>query len=279
MTSREAIIKHYQAVQQSNAVLQPCNATSKDRRADVGERYYSSGTPAERYWNNMGPENNKRQNISSLLHTIFPDGLAPLANKVAKIERKEQARAAKAAAATAAVSQPEAESGAESACSPADYVTDHVTGIVTSKSSVPLSTKAGDRSRSAAAPKTPASRDHAGLIQQRTSRSPVPATDTAFAASMRNTGMASSTGRRTDAGSPKSNAGYAQHHKHYSHGQKLAASIMWETASGKSQAVRLRQCLTYSEIQMKNRACAEVAQSPLARLELQEAAFRVAQEV
>ena len=64
-------------------------------------------------------------------------------------------------------------------------------------------------------------------------------------------------------------------HEHYSHGQKLAATMLWEAASGKSQPVRLRQCLTYSEIRMKNRPGAE---APVSRVDVQDAAFRVAQE-
>ncbi|KAL0038215.1 hypothetical protein WJX79_008569 [Trebouxia sp. C0005] len=102
-TTVEAIVQHYRGVQQSNAPLQASNAATRDKRTDSGEKYYSNGTPAERYWTSMGAENNsKRQNVSSLLQTIFPDGLAPLANKVAKIELKEQARAAKQAARQAA---------------------------------------------------------------------------------------------------------------------------------------------------------------------------------
>ena len=286
-TNRDAIIKYYQAVQQSNAVLQPSNATAKDRRTDAGEKYYSNGTPAERYWNNMGAENsNKRQNVSSLLQTIFPDGLAPLASKVAKIERREQARAAqqaaKQAAAIAAVSQPE-EADAEvwAVRHAAVYVADHVTGIVTKKGNPALSTTTIDRTGAAAAPATPAARDHAALLQQRSSvasRLSIPAS-AAFGASLTGAGLAANnTGRRSDAASPVYGNGLLQH-KHYSHGQKLAASIMWEAASGKSQSVRLRQCLTHDEIQMKNHACTEAAQSPLSRLDLQEVAFRVAQEV
>ena len=67
-------------------------------------------------------------------------------------------------------------------------------------------------------------------------------------------------------------------HKHYSHGQKLAAAVLWETASGKSQPVHLRQCLTYSEIRMKNLAGRDDARLPLPGTEHQEPARCIALE-
>lgn len=258
-TTVEAIVRHYRGVQQSNAPLQPSNAATRDKRTDSGERYYSNGTPAERYWTSMGSENNsKRQNVSSLLQTIFPDGLAPLANKVAKIELKEQARAAKQAARQAA-----ALAALDHANVPVrlDAVTDHATGVTTSN----------------AVPAQSAEQ----LVQRGGSvmlgrRSPVPLPGSPrVPESQARMNTASSRHpkmyrRTSDAANAVFEVDRKPHHKHYSHGQKLAASIMWEAASGKSQPVRLRQCLTYSEIQMKNLACADLAQIPLARLDLQE---------
>jgi len=258
-TTVEAIVRHYRGVQQSNAPLQPSNAAMRDKRTDSGERYYSNGTPAERYWTSMGSENNsKRQNVSSLLQTIFPDGLAPLANKVAKIELKEQARAAKQAARQAA-----ALAALDHADVPArlDAVTDHATGVTISNA---VSAKSAEQS---------VQRGGSVMLGR---RSPVPFPGSPHVpesqarmntASSRHSKMSR---RTSDAASAVFEVDRKPHHKHYSHGQKLAASIMWEAASRKSQPVRLRQCLTYSEIQMKNLACAELAQIPLARLDLQE---------
>ncbi len=259
-TTVEAIVRHYRGVQKSNAPLQPSNAATRDKRTDSGERYYSNGTPAERYWTSMGSENNsKRQNVSSLLQTIFPDGLAPLANKVAKIELKEQARSAKQAARQAA-----ALAALDHADVPArlDAVTDHATGVTISN--------ADGSAKSAEQSVQPGGSVMLGR------RSPVPLPGSPHVpesqarmntASSRHSKMSR---RTSDAASAVFEVDRKRHHKHYSHGQKLAASIMWEAASGKSQPVRLRQCLTYSEIQMKNLACAELAQIPLARLDLQE---------
>ncbi len=270
-TTVEAIVQHYRGVQQSNAPLQPSNAATRDKRTDSGEKYYSNGTPAERYWTSMGSENSsKRQNVSSLLQTIFPDGLAPLANKVAKIELKEQARAAKQAARQAA-----ALAALDHANVPArlDAVTDHATGVTTSNAVPAQSSLSADQSVQS---------DGSVMLGR---RSPVPlpgGTCVPEPQARMNTASSrhSSVNRRTsDAASAVFEVDRKPRHKHYSHGQKLAASIMWEAASGKSQPVRLRQCLTYSEIQMKNLACAELAQIPLARLDLQEPAYRVAQEV
>ena len=293
-TAVEAIVQHYQAVQQSNAVLQPSNAASKGRRTDSGDqKYYSNGTPAERYWSTMGSENNsKRQNVSSLLQTIFPDGLAPLANKVAKIERKEQAKAAKQAAkqaaAMAAVSHGPAEAAA--ADSGADFVTDHATGIAIRKSSsVAVGIAIGPGlCKAEVSASMPADRRTASL--HRTGQPPTPSLPQGenaheSEAQARTSGLASISSsayaqrRTSDAASAMFRDAVKPQHKHYSHGQKLAATILWEAASSKSQPVRLRQCLTYSEIRMKNLADAELAQSPLSRLDLQESARRVAQEV
>ena len=293
-TAVEAIVQHYQAVQQSNAVLQPSNTASKGCRTDSrDQKYYSNGTPAERYWSTMGSENNsKRQNVSSLLQTIFPDGLAPLANKVAKIERKEQAKAAKQAAkqaaAMAAVSCVPAEAAA--ADSSADFVTDHATGIVIRKSSsvaVGIAIGPGlnkaDVSAMMAADRRTASLNKAGQPQ---TSSVLQGEDVrVFEAQARTSGLASTSSsahvqrRTSDAASAIFRDDVKPQQKHYSHGQKLAATILWEAASSKSQPVRLRQCLTYSEIRMKNLAEAELAQSPLLHLELQESARRLAQEV
>ena len=284
-TTVDAIVKHYQAVQQSNAPLQPSNTATKDKRTDSTEKYYSSGTPAERYWTSMGAENSKRQNVSSLLQMIFPDGLAPLANKVAKIERKEQAKAdrqaARQASALAAVSHAEADAEAtEAADNASDLATDHVTGIITRNSGVviPSTGHVGGRF-------SIGSGDFSGLVGRTRSvmpgsRSPNPPAESVCAsdAQARDAGPASGSNadgyrRTTDAASAIFATANKPHHRHYSHGQKLAASILWEAASGKSQPVKLRQCLTYSEIRMKNFASAELAQLPFARLELQEPAF------
>jgi len=296
----EAIVQHYKAVQQSNEPLQPITAAARDKRSDSGEKYYSNGTPAERYWTSMGGENNsKRQNVSSLLQMIFPDGLAPLANKVAKIERKEQAKAArqaaKQAAALAAVTH--AEAAAEAAAM--DTATDHATGISATRSSGAGSAGMGVGGSSPMAEqlsKQSSARAEAiqrgGSVMQGASspvsggRSPMPQAESVSASESqaRTAGTASSSrhaedSRRTTDAISAVFEDRKPRHKHYSHGQKLAASILWEAASGKSQPVRLRQCLTYSEICMKNLACAELAQLPVGRLDLQEPAYRVAQEV
>ena len=274
-------MQHYRAVQQSNAPLKPSNAATRDKRTDSGEKYFSNSTPAERYWNSMGAENNsKRQNVSGLLQTIFPDGLAPLASKVAKIERKEQAKAAKQAAkqaAALAVSHAEAHEAAGPA-----HAADQDAAVIGGKSRAAVSIepqpppKPVDRAGSTL---------RGGWVKQgRLSPEPTkedvgPSEAQGWAA-----GTASSSGtglhrRTSDAASAVFEKARTPHHKHYSHGQKLAASILWETASGKSQPVRLRQCLTYSEICLKNVACAELAQVPLAHLDLQASVHRFAQEV
>lgn len=229
----------------------------------------------------MGAENNsKRQNVSGLLQTIFPDGLAPLASKVAKIERKEQAKAAKQAAkqaAALAVSHAEAHEAAGPA-----HAADQDAAVIGGKSRAAVSIepqpppKPVDRAGSTL---------RGGWVKQgRLSPEPTkedvgPSEAQGWAA-----GTASSSGtglhrRTSDAASAVFEKARTPHHKHYSHGQKLAASILWETASGKSQPVRLRQCLTYSEICLKNVACAELAQVPLAHLDLQASVHRFAQEV
>ena len=285
----EAIVQHYQAVQQRNAaVLQPSHAASRGRRADTGDKYYNNGTPAERYWGTLGSENNsKRQNVSSMLQTIFPDGLAPLAQKVAKVERKEQAKAARQAArqaaAAAAVSRMEADPAA--ADSTADFVTDHATGIGSRKSSSVAAAIATNSIRTLdAAPSHGADQQGASI---RPGRQPQSLSfKTVCEAQARTSGLATGgiTGgsafadRRTisDAASAIFRTSSKPHEKHYSHGQKLAATMLWEAASGKSQPVRLRQCLTYSEIRMKNLAGTEM---PLSRFDVHEPAFRVAQEV
>lgn len=284
------MVQHYQAVQQSNAVLQPSNAANKDKRTDSGEKYYSNGTPAERYWGSMGSENNgKRQNVSALLQTIFPDGLGPLASKVAKIERKEQAKAAREAARQAAGMCHGAANEAADVYSSADFVTDHATGITTRTNSPAAvatadssSGKLGDLASTAAAQQTASLRrgTQSQTLPQGKGMSVSPSD-----AQARTSGMASGSSttfgdRRTvsDAASAIFKTSAEPHHKHYTRGQKLAATILWEAASGKSQQVRLRQCLTYSEIRMKNLAAA--AEAPVSRVDVQElAAHRVAQEV
>ncbi|KAA6418998.1 MAG: hypothetical protein FRX49_11101 [Trebouxia sp. A1-2] len=270
-TTVEAIVQHYRGVQQSNAPLQASNAATRDKRTDSGEKYYSNGTPAERYWTSMGAENNsKRQNVSSLLQTIFPDGLAPLANKVAKIELKEQARAAKQAARQAAALE-----ALDQANEPArlDGVTDRATGVTTSNAVPAQSSLSADQSV----------QQGGTVMLGRRSPVPLPGGPCMPEPQARMNTVSSRQdriNRRTsDAASAVFEENRKPHHKHYSHGQKLAASIMWEAASGKIQPVRLRQCLTYSEIQMKNLACAQLAQIPLARLDSQEPAYRLAQEV
>ena len=289
LSAVEAIVQHYQAVQQSNAaVLQPSNAGSRDKRIDAGDKYYSNGTPAERYWGSMGSENNsKRQNVSSLLQTIFPDGLAPLAQKVAKVERKEQAKAAKQAArqaaAAAAVSRVEADPAA--ADSSADFVSDPVTGngISMSRSEAiaiaPASSRTPDASPSNVADLQTASIRRG--TQPRALLFKAVCEAQARSGGLADCGSAGGSAfadRRTvsDAASAIFRTSSKPHEKHYSHGQKLAATMLWEAASGKSQPVILRQCLTYSEIRIKNLAGAEV---PLSRLDVHEPAFRVAQEV
>ena len=280
LSTVDMIVQHYQAVQQSNAaVLQPSNATRRDKRTDSGDKYYSNGTPAERYWGSLGSENNsKRQNVSSLLQTIFPDGLAPLAQKVAKVERKEQAKAAKQAARRAAIAAVEAVSQVEAdeaaADSSADFVTDHASGISKSSSAAvatPSSSRTLDESPPVASIRRgvqPRALSFKAVsdAQGRTSGQATASSGGAFA------------DRRTvsDAASAVFRTSTKPREKHYSHGQKLAATMLWEAASGKSQPVRLRQCLTYSEIRMKNLAGAEV---PSSRLDVQDSALRVAQEV
>lgn len=280
----EAIVQHYQAVQQSNAVLQPSNAANKDKRTDSGEEYYSNGTPAERYWSSMGSENNsKRQNVSALLQTIFPGGLGPLASKVAKIERKEQARASRQAARQAGDVRPGAADGA-AADSCADLVVDHATGIaIRSSSSVPV-VMANSRSSSKldGAASTAAAQQTASLRRGTQSQTLLPPQGVegvsvcGSEAHARTSGLASGSSgafadRRTvsDAASAFFRTSAKPHQEHYTRGQKLAATMLWEAASGKSQPVRLRQCLTYSEIRMKNLAAAEM---PLSRIDLQEPA-------
>ena len=288
-TAVEAIVQHYQAVQQSNAVLQPSNAASRDRRTDSGEKYYSNGTPAERYWSTMGSENNsKRQNVSSLLQTIFPDGLAPLANKIAKIERKEQVRAAKQAARQAAampaVSHADADAAAASDSS-ADFVADHATGVLirnsSSSAAVATATTPSIKANSALSDRQASSLQSSGQSQTLPPGEGVSVSE----AQARTMGLASSSStapvqrRTSDAASAMFRNSEQPQNKHYSHGQKLAATILWEAASGKTQPVRLRQCLTYSEIRMKSFAKAELPQPGLLRTDLQESAYRVAQEV
>ena len=283
----KAIVQHYQAVQQSNAaVLQPSNAAGRDKRTDTGDKYYSNGTPAERYWGSLGSENNsKRQNVTSLLQTIFPDGLAPLAQKVAKVERKEQAKAAKQAArqaaAAATVSRVEADPAA--ADSSADFVTGHVTGLDIRKSSSVAAAIAAIAANSSRLPHE--SPSNVADLQTASMRRGIQPRALSFKAvcdaQARTIGLASggSTGgsafadRRTvsDAASAIFRTSSKPHEKHYSQGQKLAATMLWEAASGKSQPVRLRQCLTYSEIRMKILAGAEM---PLLRLDAQSPAFR-----
>ena len=284
LSTVEAIVQHYQAVQQSNAaVLQPSNAASRGNCMDTGDKYYSNGTPAERYWGSLGSENNsKRQNVSSLLQTIFPDGLAPLAQIVAKVERKEQAKAAKTAAreaaAAAAVSRMEAEPAA--ADSNADFVTDQATDVRIRKSgSIAAATATNSFRTLDASPSSVADQQRA---LSRPGKQARPLSFKAVCeAQARTTGLASNgsafADRRTisDAASAVFRTSSKPLKKHYSHGQKLAATMLWEAASGKSQPVRLRQCLTYSEIRMKNLAGAEV---PLLRFDVHESAFRVAQE-
>ena len=242
----------------------------------------------------MGSENNgKRQNVSALLQTIFPDGLGPLASKVAKIERKEQAKVARQAARQAAdVCHGAADTAADEAAaySSADFVTDHATGITTRTSSSAAVATAASTGRLDGSASNAAAQQTASLrrgTQSRTLSLPqgegvsAPASE----AQARTSGLASGSStafgdRRTvsDAASAIFKTSAKHHEKHYTRGQKLAATILWEAASGKSQQVRLRQCLTYSEIRMKNLAAA--AEVPMSHLDVQEpAACRIAQEV
>lgn len=287
LSAVDMIVQHYQAVQQSNAaVLQPSNAARRDRRTDSGDKYYSNGTPAERYWGSLGSENNsKRQNVSSLLQTIFPDGLAPLAQKVAKVERKEQAKAAKqaarraAAAAVEAVSQVEADEAA--AASSAEFVTDHATGISKSSSAAVAMASSSSRTLGESLPSVAdqqTASTRRGIQPRALSFKAVSEAQGRFNAQATASSKGAFADRRTvsDAASAMFRTSTKPREKHYSHGQKLAATMLWEAASGKSQPVRLRQCLTYSEIRMKNLAGAEVSSS---RLDVQDSALRVAQEV
>ncbi|KAK9818060.1 hypothetical protein WJX72_006426 [[Myrmecia] bisecta] len=53
---------------------------------------YHNGTAAERYWASPGSEPPKKQNMVSLLGQIFPEGIAPLAEKVERQERQDTVR-------------------------------------------------------------------------------------------------------------------------------------------------------------------------------------------
>lgn len=286
------MVQHYQAVQQSNVVLQPSDAANKDKRPDSGEKYYSNGTPAERYWGSLGSENNgKRQNVSALLQTIFPDGLGPLASKVAKIERKEQAKAARQAARQAANVRHGAADEADEVYSSAEFVTDHATGITTrTNSPAAVATAVSSSGRQDDSASTAAAQQTASLCRGAQSRTLTLSEGEGMCVSpsdaqARNSEVASRSStafgdRRTvsDAASAIFKTSAKPCHRHYTRGQKLAATILWEAASGKSQQVRLRQCLTYSEIRMKNLAAA--AAVPVSHVDGQEpAAHRVAQEV
>lgn len=317
-TTREQIVRYYTAVQQSNELTPPPTPTtrSSSRVSGAMERYYSNGTPAERYWSTPAAQgSNKRQNVSSMLQSIFPDGLAPLAQKVAAMERKEQTKlqrqAARRAAAVAATDTAALTSDAAQADSSTALLHPALGSVVDRSSSMAAAQAAIERSITAsvnATLDTANSRQTIAAVSTQDDLAPgkrkihkhlgVSFRDTAATSSahglqsnvsdkpsLSQTGTASGAGvlphhrpattpavgvvhtGDSSAASGGDDAGSMQHHKHYSRGQKLAAAILWETASGKSQPVRLRQCLTYSEIRMKNLSCKDMATS---RTELQD---------
>lgn len=283
-------------------------------------RYYSNGTPAERYWSSQGAHgSSKRQNVSNILQTIFPDGLAPLAQKVASIERQEQVRAHRLAARQAAelslaASDPQSAGAAsvdtagpgsasfEDALTRLGLGTDATVasdaapaGMASASANAEPAQQAQARSLSNRA----AGRSHVSFSQAAAGRadtSAVQSSDSQQGVGSWSHGLhedqvrsspaaSSSVGNSAAACAAAGAAASAINavrrplpHKHYNHGQKLAAAILWETASGKSQPVRLRQCLTYSEIRMKNLTCKDDARLPLSGAEYQESARYVAQE-
>lgn len=230
-----------------------------------------------------------------MLQSIFPDGLAPLAQKVATIERKEQAKAlrqasrqaaAYAASDTAASTSDAANGIAASTGDAAERdsgmaaaqaaIERGILGSVNAARDNPsvgqegevvkggssgssvrrkLGKHLGVSFKATAADLADASQGYAVLQQPnadvRQANSASAMQHSPFAAAATSDSMQDS-GAAFLAVDAK-----ALHHRHYSHGQKLAAAILWETASGKSQPVRLRQCLTYSEIRLKK----ETAQS------------------
>lgn len=310
-TTREQIVQYYTAVQQSNELAPPPTPNTRPSKSNNLERYYSNGTPAERYWSTQGAQgSNKRQNVSSMLQSIFPDGLAPLAQKVAAIERKEHTKAqrhtsrlaaARAASDAAMLSTDAADADSNLAAAHAAIersITDSLNTALDAPSSQQDSTAAASLEGPAVQhPGASAAKQRVGKpsdvsfkvtaaesadgLQATATMQQTPSelrlVDSASRMLKQYPVTASTVNDRPGDGAVASgDADRTQRHQHYSRGQKLAAAILWETASGKSQPVRLRQCLTHSEIRMKNLSRKESAYP--SRIEQQDSA-RIAVEV
>ena len=327
-TTRKQIVRYYTAVQVSNALTPPATPTTRSSSRNSGsmEQHYSNGTPAERYWSSPAAQgSNKRQNVSSMLQSIFPDGLAPLAQKVATIERKEQVKAlrqaARQAAAHAAGDSTASTSGAriglaaapsnavQGAAASVSTATERDSGMAAAHAAIersilgsvnaalvsPSVEQEAEVARGAISASSVRRKlgKHLGVSFKATAAEPTDASQ-GYAAmqqpsyDVRQANGASTMEQHTfaaastrdsmrDGGAASLAVGdKGLHHRHYSRGQKLAAAILWETVSGKSQPVRLRQCLTYSEIRLKNLSCKETASMPKAE---QQDSVRIAQEV
>ena len=306
-TTREQIVRYYTAVQQSNEPAPPPTPNTRTSRTNSLERYYSNGTPAERYWSTQGAQgSNKRQNVSSMLQSIFPDGLAPLAQKVAAIERKEHAKAQRQASrlAAACAASDVATPSSDASNVDSDLAAAHaaIERSITDSLNTALDASSSQQDSTTAASLQGPAVQHSGAsaAKQRVGKPSgvsfkVTAAESAdglqATAMMQQTPselrLVNSAGRMqdqypvtastvSDGAVAVGDADRTQRHQHYSRGQKLAAAILWETASGKSQPVRLRQCLTYSEIRMKNLSRKDSAYP--SRIEQQDSA-RIAVEV